>query len=68
VQNLPGVRAGWIPRDLADSTSPDILEEKMKIVGCIAESKNVVDDKISVSKQFTDEFIQRAQSFNPFME
>ncbi len=42
VQNMLGERAGWIPRDLADSMSPDILEGKMKIVGCIAESKNFI--------------------------
>jgi hypothetical protein len=42
VVNMHGERAGWIPRDLADSMSPAILTGKMKIVGCVAESKNVL--------------------------
>jgi hypothetical protein len=42
VLNMYGERAGWIPRDLADFMSPAIRQEKIKIVGCVAESKNVI--------------------------
>ena len=44
-----GNRAGWIPRDLADSLSPAILEGKIKIIGCFAESsriKNVIKSSL----------------------
>ena len=42
VLNCYDERAGWIPRDYADCMSPAIHEGKMKIVGCVAESKNFI--------------------------
>ncbi len=43
VLNMKRQRAGWIPRDLADSLSPAIRDGKVKVIRCIVESKKVIE-------------------------
>ena len=42
VIDVRGLRAGYVPRTLADIMSPDLLNGKIKIVECVVTAKDVV--------------------------